>query len=84
MRSAGENISNFLLTDTDGDEINLNPSNAESLKNKPLLVNFGDNRSMNASIGLGDILPDEVKRVEVINKNGTKSIGTLGTHDSRK
>jgi hypothetical protein len=55
----------------------LDSSNAEQYKNKILLVNFGTNKSINASIGLGDILPYEVRKVEITDKNGRKTIGTL-------
>ncbi len=84
LRENGENIAKFLLTDDQGDEIDLTSANAETLKNKKLLINFGDNRSLNASIGLGDILPYEVKRVEITDKNGKVTTGTLGSKDSRK
>lgn len=40
IREYGENIANFLLTDTDGEDINLTNSTVESYKNKPLLINF--------------------------------------------
>jgi hypothetical protein len=43
----------------------LDGTNIEQYKNKKLLVNFGSNKSINASIGLGDILPYEVKKVEI-------------------
>lgn len=46
-------------------------------------MNFGANKNINASIGLGDILPYEVKKVEVTKPNGEKIIGTLGSNDSR-
>ena len=84
IREYGENIANFLLTDTDGEDINLTNSTVESYKNKPLLINFWNNQSLKASTGLGDILPYEVKKVEVTKTDGSKTIGTLGSHDSRK
>ncbi|NRH20449.1 transglycosylase SLT domain-containing protein [Candidatus Gracilibacteria bacterium] len=83
MRASGENIANFLLTNDEGNEIDLTNTNADSFKNKSLLVNFGANKNINASIGLGDILPYEVKKVEVTKPNGEKIIGTLGSNDSR-
>jgi hypothetical protein len=84
LRENGENIAKFLLTDDQGDEIDLTSANAGTLKNKKLLINFGDNKSLNASIGLGDILPYEVKKVEITDKNGKVTTGTLGSKDSRK
>lgn len=50
IKKHGENIANFLLTNEEGDEIDLTNSNAETFRNKTLLVNFGKNRSINASI----------------------------------
>lgn len=77
MKERKENIANFLLTNDEWNEIDLTSTNAESFKNKPLLINFGNNRSINASIGLGDILPYEVKEVEITKPNGEKIIGKL-------
>ena len=83
MRASGENIANFLLTNDEWNEIDLTSTNIDSFKNKSLLVNFGTNKNINASIGLGDILPYEVRKVEVTKPNGEKIIGTLGSNDSR-
>lgn len=49
MRASGANISNFLLTNKEGDEIDLN-KNIEALKNQDIFANFGENRSLNANI----------------------------------
>lgn len=84
LRENGENIAKFLLTDDQGDIVELDNKNIETFRNKTLLINFGDNRSINASIGLGDILPYEVKKVEITDKYGKITIGTLGSKDSRK
>jgi hypothetical protein len=84
MRENDENIAQFLLTDEEGDEVNLTGTNTETFKNKKLLINFGENKSLNASIGLGDILPYTVKKVEITDKNGKTTVGTLGSKDSRK
>ncbi len=83
MRADGENIANFLLTNDEGNEIHLTNTNADSFKNKSLLVNFWKNRYINASVGLGDILPYEVKKIEITKTNGETVIGTLGSNDSR-
>jgi hypothetical protein len=40
LRENGENIAKFLLTDDQGDEVNLTSTNTETLKNKKLLINF--------------------------------------------
>lgn len=84
MRTSGENIARYLLTDEEWDEVNLDSSNIDQHKNKKLLVNFGNNKSINASIGLGDILPYEAKRVEVTKPNWEVVIGILWSEDSRK
>lgn len=77
MRANGENIANFLLTNEEWNEINLTNTNSDSFKNTSLLINFGNNKSINASIGLGDILPYEVTKVEVTKPNGEKVTGEL-------
>lgn len=84
MRSSGENIAKYLLTDEEWDEVSIESSNIEQYKNKKLLVNFGNNKSINASIGLGDILPYEAKKVEVTKPNWEIAIGVLWSDDSRK
>lgn len=84
MRASGENIAKYLLTDEEWDEVNLDASNIDQHKNKKLLVNFGINKSINASIGLGDILPYEAKKVEITKPNWEVVIGILWSEDSRK
>jgi hypothetical protein len=84
LKKQGVNIANFLLSDEDGDEIDFQKNSIDTFKNKKLLINFWENKSINNQIGLWDILPYEVRKIEITKPDGTKVIGTLGTIDSRK
>jgi hypothetical protein len=84
MREKWVSIANFLLSDEDGDEIDFQKNPVDTLKNKKLLLNFWDNKSINNQIGLWDIFSYDVKKVEVTKPDGTKVVGILGTSDSRK
>ncbi|MBP9812188.1 transglycosylase SLT domain-containing protein [Candidatus Gracilibacteria bacterium] len=83
LKSYGENIGNYLLTLEDGDTVDLTKGVSEFI-GKKILINFGSNKSINASIGLGDLLPYEAKKVQITKPNGEIVNGTLGTADSRK
>ncbi len=76
MKWKWENIAKFLLTNEKWDEINLENTNTQSFLQQTLFVNFWVNKSINANIGLGDIIPHNVRKVEVSGKKGVQ-IGTL-------
>lgn len=82
MKWKGENIAKFLLTNEKWDEINLDNKSAQSFIQETLLVNFWVNSSINASIGLGDIIPHNIRKVEVSGKKGVQ-VGTLLSVDPK-